>query len=55
MYSTLVKTVVTHLVRVGGLGGRDDLLVRRAWLAVADVVPDGAGEQDGFLERSHRG
>jgi len=36
-------------VRVGGLGGGHDLLLRRVGLAVQDVLPDAGGEQHRLL------
>ena len=37
-------------VRTGGLGGRHDLVLAGVRACIGDVLRDGGGEQDGFLE-----
>lgn len=43
----------SHVVGVGRLGGRDDILVGGVGLPVGDVVPDRPGEEDGFLHNNN--
>ena len=47
--ATQLLCIAPHFVCVGGLSSCDDLLVGSTGFPVRDVVPDRAGEKDGFL------